>query len=1451
MSHDALKRLLALQTLIKVSDREGATIGDVIGGISSQTSTHKLQTLADELKQSLVGDPLVSQLEWLAAKKALVVLDESAEDDMIDNFSAVRMDDEDAGDVRDSGDVGGFEDSSEKKITPEHVRGEAYEILCGILFHCKMQSDFLLLDYHADPQPGDSEQEYADLPPSREQRRGGLQERVCRVKAVFMSERQFDGREALRWYDNRNTWEADGTAYLDDLANYLRSRTEGIQGAEELIENFTTSLRRYVQEDQGFDILVELQEVDGGDRHLILAQCKYRSSPRAEVDMAPYVAKYHDVVFALDRVNGLTPTERPMLMPLFWMSTVLKADAMNYFGNLRSAGKIFFYGNTALGLDAPLVNLVPNVSSFCKQWLENYRNESKGAFPYTRREPRQPMQHQKHAMTAVYKHFIESNKSAEGVSPPASVIMATGSGKTLTSLLAVRQLEEAKDSSVNPSSIVRQIGASLHFSPMTRLVIQNAHDWLGEELAIDGEAFDKIYYCVCSIRKEAMMWTVSSGCSLRIIPLADLPVVIQRNCQKKSLNRCRFFTTYQAGEALRIVCRKINLDDGLLPSAPLFGIKLLDEAHWAVGRGTKSHGAGLLIPSLITLSFTATARYSWYHLTKIFPLFFGDAQMNEKVNFSELDSRYVFPQVDAEAIANARINTDQLYTDMQWEAADVIDSNWLWHEADAGPGGAELDKEEPMYDWRFFQQAADDLETPIVVFFVKDTPLTDSGGQPFLHHGKPCYDIVLDQSRPAYYGVVPHEESTFAINHQTEAWGVNSSMKKLFEPACSSPNPKGLSLNDMSGLGVNNRIGRVVFKLSYRECFEDNSLVRPSLITLGSKTLSHDRIFGYKRCLDEVFTSKGVVLDPSRAEWNLTIGEGQSSSGKAHHFRSMKLLCDCLVERDNIRKVLVFCTNTDESKKCRAILESMLKARAGSEHPGANVEVHTDIIYSSESMDGEIIDIMPYEKQQLALNRFCESPGKAVLFNVKLISIGVDLPSIDTVMILNPSKSQADITQKIGRCLRVDRRNPHKVATVIVPMWADDLVADTSSEPDPDGDMWRAPCRHSFEDSFLLIKRVLDAMDDESIKMISSFQACLKRLPAEEDSAKKAGQAEKSSTIRKLLTELRGNIPSNACPVFDESFSNLVLDVWRPIEPICGPMALTRTVQIDTEDSKKEDICHLYVFVAFVAFCHHKHLQPLGSDGGKSFLWYKSKAPFDPKNDSPHIKFEDGHEHVDQILNLFGFVDSVDGCNGLERLKDARKSKDAQNHRKCENLHTSFHSKYPNEEKRAEYVDKFLARLKKDISDGVNAHAHAIECFCASSRELTGCYCHQSHKLPEILKVEGSYNFEDHFANEFKTFVVSPDQGLHSPTKKWLAANKNKGKTPNSKQSKGSTSGGSSIKKRQRSLSLGSPVLAVQGEDREREVEVEADMGSLTLDNSTQPSCGRKLDMDFVDLTSI
>ena len=76
------------------------------------------------------------------------------------------------------------------------------------------------------------------------------------------------------------------------------------------------------------------------------------------------------------------------------------------------------------------------------------------------------------------------------------------------------------------------------------------------------------------------------------------------------------------------------------------------------------------------------------------------------------------------------------------------------------------------------------------------------------------------------------------------------------------------------------------------------------------------------------------------------------------------------------------------------------------------------------------------EKDSL-LNWLREEPDENVckiLFNVRCLSEGVDVPSLDAVLFLSPRKSQVEVVQTVGRVMRVSPQTGKKRGYVIIPI---------------------------------------------------------------------------------------------------------------------------------------------------------------------------------------------------------------------------------------------------------------------------------------------------------------------------------------------------------------------------------------------------------------------------------
>lgn len=1246
------------------------------------------------------------------------------------------------------------------KITSSHIKGEAYEILSAIIFKCKQETPLILKNYYSLK---------GDMPIVRD----------CRVTRVFLTEKDFI-HTSLQWQDNNVEW----NEYLDErVASYLKNR-----GApEDIVENIVTALRRNIETDIGFDIFVELEEAERPEnRHFLIAQCKYRSNEEAEVKMGEYVGKYYNLVHLFDKVHDILRQNAtsnneyvPTLFPFFWISTESDPDSMKYFTHLCTDGRIRFYGNVAMRDDDQVCNLICNIKDEINKWKEAFRlHEKKKLFQFKQRNAKDLHDYQRNAVNAVLKHFQNNTASKN-----ASIIMATGSGKTLTSLACTRSLENVSFKSLSGEE---NIAASLHFSPMIRLVIQNAHVWLSEELALHQKSVEKskdksfkmIYYCICSLKKEKNAVAFPGCTSVRLIETDEVFSVFSQHSEEKNLHYCRFFTTYQAGKVLRNIFSKINLRIyHRHPNSTLFGVTVRDEAHTAVGRGSKSYSASLYIPTHIGLSFTASPKYTLTNLSCIFQDLHSkeDPRNQEVQTFCSIHQEKIFPQVDDTVVQKfledcQEEDIERVYNEQQWDPLDLLSDDSLFCEENS------INDTETKYDWAYFQRHYESFG--VVVFYIDDTKVAYTD-----RHGVDCFEVCLDDNGdPKYFGVAASSNVSL-IKYDTKCFGVNQTLTTLYK---THGNSRGFHLHDMTGLGKSNKIGPVIYKLGYSECMEKKCLAKPRLIMLKRRYIPYNEYQKYNiehpQYIDTIFGAKWtkekgrLMKQADKVAWRLSIA-GKIIESTAHGFRSMKLLFDCFFFEDRnkgIKSALVFCLKTEQSKECKLVFDAMLDKAVQTGHLNEHdrEEFYTGVIYTSDNLAQDDDDIvMDYDAQQITLSKFCTAP-RGVLFNVKLIGIGVDLPSVDAALVLNPGKSASDITQKIGRILRVDTANPDKVATVIIPSWdasdisasqacsdvsntARDAAAESSNPPStpvhgivgsraeahappstPEGyhiSGLYTPVLAPFENRFFLQVRVLEAINDKNIKMISSFMQESYSI-----NARKKTEECKNQTGNQIISDLTGDGRGNPfIPTFDESFSEFLLNAWD--WTTVDILAEKRSAQnnVTEEQMRNFKASKAFMLLVFAACCHqHNDYGANFLDKMESYIWYKSGDPFcDNRLDIDAME----RRQSELDWTIFDFKDHTE-------FKQAITNKNGK-YMKIQTFRDKFDKITSSE--RDSIIENFLDSIEKDAtSQGTPTHAKFLEilCECLKAKlQHYSCENHEDHSICQGFQFQSIDEFKKHF----------------------------------------------------------------------------------------------------------
>ena len=90
--------------------------------------------------------------------------------------------------------------------------------------------------------------------------------------------------------------------------------------------------------------------------------------------------------------------------------------------------------------------------------------------------------------------------------------------------------------------------------------------------------------------------------------------------------------------------------------------------------------------------------------------------------------------------------------------------------------------------------------------------------------------------------------------------------------------------------------------------------------------------------------------------------------------------------------------------------------------------VFSELVEDATFIVGEMKQVYREEK----LKKLRDNGG--VIANVRCLTEGIDIPSLDAVEFIDPRKSKVDIVQAVGRAIRKDEDNPDKIGYVIIPV---------------------------------------------------------------------------------------------------------------------------------------------------------------------------------------------------------------------------------------------------------------------------------------------------------------------------------------------------------------------------------------------------------------------------------
>ena len=102
-------------------------------------------------------------------------------------------------------------------------------------------------------------------------------------------------------------------------------------------------------------------------------------------------------------------------------------------------------------------------------------------------------------------------------------------------------------------------------------------------------------------------------------------------------------------------------------------------------------------------------------------------------------------------------------------------------------------------------------------------------------------------------------------------------------------------------------------------------------------------------------------------------------------------------------------------------------------------ETERPIIHFKDTINGD----MPQADRSKILKRFKKPApeGAALLANVRCLSEGVDVPTLDGIVFIDPKGSETDIIQAVGRAIR--KADDKHIGTILIPIFVDNVTDET------------------------------------------------------------------------------------------------------------------------------------------------------------------------------------------------------------------------------------------------------------------------------------------------------------------------------------------------------------------------------------------------------------------------
>ncbi|EJF77837.1 hypothetical protein MCO_00755 [Bartonella sp. DB5-6] len=288
-------------------------------------------------------------------------------------------------------------------------------------------------------------------------------------------------------------------------------------------------------------------------------------------------------------------------------------------------------------------------------------------------------------------------------------------------------------------------------------------------------------------------------------------------------------------------------------------------------------------------------------------------------------------------------------------------------------------------------------------------------------HGLPEFDLIICDEAHRTTGAVlgtDKSESEFIKVHDNSLIRGKKRLYMTATPRIFSDNAKKQA-NEidavLASMDDEELYGKILYSYSFSNAVKNGLLTPYKIIVLG---------------VDEGEVSKSIQHLMTDENYELILDDRTKIMGCYQALTKMDLKIDLGDDTRPMHRALAFCRDIDTSERiCRTFNDEEVKKDLLNLHK--NHKNIPPLNCQADHINGK----SGAKDRTIKLDWLKEDAGEnicRILTNVRCLSEGVDVPSLDAVMFLHPRKSQVDVIQAVGRVMR--RAKGKKMGYIILPV---------------------------------------------------------------------------------------------------------------------------------------------------------------------------------------------------------------------------------------------------------------------------------------------------------------------------------------------------------------------------------------------------------------------------------